>query len=245
MEVCLTGPDLPRKITPIKASRAPANTPGKNPAAIAGPGKPGHWLLTEGELEFIPIPLLGRAEWKGCDEPVAPAEADAGETEVEFRDEVLIEVAALMRQILLLLVSHTYPNGQQLFPQVGRVPPRFFVIIDASGCAVVFCNLTSQLIVWIVLQFWPSGQHRADEEESRETQVSFAEQQKLPGRFGSVEVQGLSLELGQVESRCRSISKAFFEGTAMLIAVVEDTRLDTSHNRPIFRRAEREAIMFA
>ncbi len=57
---------LPIHITPSKASSAPANMPGKNPAATAAPGKRLHCAVI-GAVELIPVPLFGIAVAEAVD----------------------------------------------------------------------------------------------------------------------------------------------------------------------------------
>jgi hypothetical protein len=86
----------------------------------------------------------------------------------------------------------------------------------------------------IAVQFAPGGQQRADDDESRDMQVSVGEQQKLLGRFESIEVQELKVEFAQVESRCCNTPKACAAETATLRADEDGTMLDARHMRPSF-----------
>jgi hypothetical protein len=86
----------------------------------------------------------------------------------------------------------------------------------------------------IAVQFEPGGQQRADDDESRDIQVSVGEQQKLLGRFASIDVQELNVEFAQVESRCCSTPKACAAETATLRADEDGTMLDARHMRPSF-----------
>ena len=95
----------------------------------------------------------------------------------------------LLRLHTVPVLSHVYPNGQQLPPHVGRLPPRLVVITDVSWLLVMFCSATSQLIAWMLVQSEPCGQQSAEEEESVDMQNWFGEQQKLPGSFESMEEQ--------------------------------------------------------
>jgi hypothetical protein len=90
------------------------------------------------------------------------------------------------------------------------------------------------IIGLITVQFAPGGQQRADDDESRDMQVSVGGQQKLLGRFESIDVQELKVEFAQVESRCCNTPKACAAETATLRADEDGTMLDARHMRPSF-----------
>jgi hypothetical protein len=94
----------------------------------------------------------------------------------------------------------------------------------------------------INVQFAPEGQQRADEDESRDMQTAVDGQQKSLGRFESMEVQELKVELKQVESRCCKTPKACAADIATLRAAADGTTLEARHMRPIFWSIERGAI---
>ena len=86
----------------------------------------------------------------------------------------------------------------------------------------------------MVVQFAPAGQQRADDDESRDMQISVGGQQKLLGRFESIDVQELKVEFVQVESRCCNTPKSCAAETATLRAEEDGTMLDARHMRPSF-----------
>ena len=53
-------------MTPSKANSAPANMPGKKPAATAAAGKRLHWAVI-GAVELMPVPLFGTAVAEAVD----------------------------------------------------------------------------------------------------------------------------------------------------------------------------------
>jgi hypothetical protein len=95
---------------------------------------------------------------------------------------------------------------------------------------------------FITAQLSPEGQQSADDDESRDMQTSVDGQQKLLGRLESMEVQELKVELGQEESRCSKTPKACAADMATVRAVVDGTRLEAKHIRPIFWTIDRGAI---
>jgi hypothetical protein len=86
----------------------------------------------------------------------------------------------------------------------------------------------------MAVQFAPGGQQSADDDESREMQVSVGGQQKLLGRCESIDVQELKVEFVQVESRCCNTPKACAAEMATLRADDDGTMLDARHIRPSF-----------
>ena len=86
----------------------------------------------------------------------------------------------------------------------------------------------------MAVQFAPAGQQRADDDESRDMQASVGGQQKLLGRFESIDVQELKVEFVQVESRCCNKPKACAAETATLRAEEDGTMFDTRHMRLSF-----------
>jgi hypothetical protein len=84
--------ELPRQITPSNASNAPANMPGKKPAAIAAPGKRVHRAAIGGAFESIPVPLLAAVvgEFVGLGKEVndeVPAVDVAVAVDAEFEED--------------------------------------------------------------------------------------------------------------------------------------------------------------
>ena len=90
------------------------------------------------------------------------------------------------------------------------------------------------IIGLMAVQFAPEGQQRAEDDESRDMQVSVGEQQKLLGRFWSTDVQELKVEFVQVESRCCNTPKACAAEMATLRAEEDGTILDARHMRLSF-----------
>jgi hypothetical protein len=83
--------DFPRQITPSNASNAPANIPGKKPAATAAPGKRGHCAVAGGLFESMPVPLLATA----VAEVVGRTE-DAVDTLLVADDAVVVDVELVL-----------------------------------------------------------------------------------------------------------------------------------------------------
>lgn len=89
------------------------------------------------------------------------------------------EVAA--DSITQLPFLHTYPNGQHLSPHSGSESDSLVVCMELSGSTSTFCPSISQVMVAMVVQSWPSGQHRAVVLDESEMHVSPDGQQKLLG----------------------------------------------------------------
>jgi hypothetical protein len=90
------------------------------------------------------------------------------------------------------------------------------------------------VIGFITAQLTPEGQQRAEEDESRDMQTSVDGQQKLLGRFESMEVQELKVEMGQAASRCCKTPGACAVDIATLRAAADGIMLEARHMRPIF-----------
>lgn len=95
---------------------------------------------------------------------------------------------------------------------------------------------------FITAQLAPEGQQSAEDDESRDMHTSVDGQQKLLGRFESMEVQELEVEMGQVASRCCRTPKARAADIATLRAAADGTTLEARHMRPIFWTIERGAM---
>ena len=86
-------------------------------------------------------------------------------------------------------VTHSYPNGQQLLPHDGKLSPSLVVKIPAVGLEVAFCDDTSHLIGWMLSHEFDSGQHSAEDEVSRDTQLFPEGHVKVLGNLGSTAEQ--------------------------------------------------------
>ena len=86
-----------------------------------------------------------------------------------------------------------------------------------------------------MLQSFPVWQQRAEEEESRDTQLVVELQQKSDGNLESTVVQELKRLLAHVDARVPSESKACASESVMLEADVANSRpdmRDTMHVMP-------------
>jgi hypothetical protein len=101
------------------------------------------------------------------------------------------------------LALQVKPKGQQDPPQVGRATLNTVVFRVLSGCAVTFCNCTSQAIALIMLQSEPLGQHKTVVFAASGMQVWPVGQQKLDGR--PAREQGLKFDNGHPVSRSKRL----------------------------------------
>ena len=81
-----------------------------------------------------------------------------------------------------------YPKGQHLEPQAGNLSPVLVVKMVASGFLEASCKATSQGMVAILLQVFPSGQHRADVPLSNDKQFVPEPHLNAPGNLESTSV---------------------------------------------------------
>lgn len=127
-----------------------------------------------------------------ADEVVVVGELDVLPDEASVFPTMLVLLMMAQTEFPAPSVTQLYPNGQHLVPHVGKLSSNLVVKIPAVGFDVAFCDATLHEIVWILLHELDSGQQRADEEVSRETQLLPVGQVKLLGNFGSTAEQELS-----------------------------------------------------
>jgi len=88
-------------------------------------------------------------------------------------------------------------------------------------------------------QLAPSGQQRADDDESSEIQNWPLVQQKFPGSFGSTDVQEVREEFAQVWSRLRSTLKVW---SGALPSLNAEIKLGHTQATPRILKVDRIAI---
>ena len=118
-----------------------------------------------------------------------PEEPDEAEDVLSFPDLLALKIRPQTALSSLLDEIQLYPKGQHFDPHVGSLSRTLVVKMLASGFFEASCKLISQGIVAMLLQVFPSGQHKAEVPLSSDMQLDPASHLKESGSLESTALQ--------------------------------------------------------